>query len=154
MGKISLNISQKGARSCGSCTKCCEGWLTATIHGQEMSPGKPCHLVDEGIGCKDYKNRPTEPCKTFSCMWKASLNIPEKFSPEKTGVIVSIQHVNGIEFLTTNYAGKEIQADFLSWFIMHCISRKINFQWSIDGEFIYIGSDEFRLAMDKAHGII
>lgn len=154
MGKIAIGISKKGARSCGSCTKCCEGWLTATIHGEEMSPGKPCHLVEEGVGCKDYKNRPKDPCKDFSCMWKASLNMPEQFAPEKTGVIVSIQTIDNHEYLSATYAGKEIETDFLSWFVGHCVSRKINFEWFVRDEAIYIGTSEFKAAMDKRYGIV
>ena len=153
MGKVSIGIGKKGMRSCGTCTKCCEGWLMATIAGEEMYPGKPCQLLDPGKGCSDYKNRPEDPCKTFNCMWRVDHNLPKEFSPQDTGVIVTTQNVNGIDYLAAVYAGKEIEADFLSWFVAYCVSRRINFEWTIRGQALYIGSDEFKFAMDQRYGI-
>lgn len=154
MGKVGLSIGRKNERSCGTCTKCCEGWLVADIKGITMEPGKPCHLVEIGKGCSDYKNRPETPCKTFSCMWKAEKALPEQFSPEKTGVIITVQSVAGIDYLAAAYAGQEIQTDFLSWFVAYCVSGKLNFEWVVNGQAIYIGSDEFTAAMNNKYGIV
>lgn len=153
MAKIGIGIGKKEERSCGTCTKCCEGWLSATINGQEMFPGKPCYLVEIGKGCSDYKNRPYDPCKTFKCMWKAETIVPEQFSPEATGIILTKQNINGIEYLTAVNAGKEMEPDFISWFVTFCVSRKINFEWKVDGVPFFIGSEEFAYHMQQRTNI-
>lgn len=153
MGKVAVGIGKKGMRSCGECTKCCEGWLVAVINGEEMHPGKPCQLLDADKGCSDYKNRPKDPCKNFDCMWKENKDLPEEFSPHKTGVIVTGQVVDGIHYLAAVHAGKDIEADFLSWFVAYCVSRKLNFEWKIKDRSTYIGSEDFTLAMNKRYGI-
>lgn len=145
--KVPVGITVKGARSCGSCTKCCEGWLTADINGQEMYPGKPCYLVEIGKGCSDYENRPESPCKTFMCMWRADENLPEEFSPNNTGNIVTMQNIGGIEYLALNYAGQELKPDFLSWFVTFAVGNQMNAEWVVNGQGHMVGSREFISAM-------
>lgn len=145
--KISVGLTQKGARSCGSCTKCCEGWLTANIHGEEMYPGKPCQLVEIDKGCSDYENRPESPCKTFVCMWRADERLPEEFSPKNTGSIVTVQAIGNIEYLALGFAGEEVKADFLSWFVTFCVGQQLNAEWKVNGKSNMLGSPEFVSAM-------
>src|SRR5256885_5303722 len=57
-----------GARQCGSCTACCDGWVKGTILGHEMKPGQPCHFRGEGC-CSIYERRPVDPCRNFVCGW-------------------------------------------------------------------------------------
>lgn len=143
MGKVEVGIGKKGARSCGSCTKCCEGWLTANIHGEEMYPGKACQFCEVDKGCSDYENRPENPCKTFVCMWRAEEFVPEEFSPKETGNIITAQRIGNIEYLSLVYAGKEVQTDFLSWFVSFCVGRQLNAEWVVNGKAYLIGSHEF-----------
>ena len=75
-------------RECGNCTACCGGTLAAMIRGYEMGPGKPCHFVKLGVGCKDYKNRPEKPCKIFQCKWLIDNSLPDSLRPDKSGVII------------------------------------------------------------------
>ena len=56
-------------RSCGSCTKCCEGWLSGEALGHKFYPGKPCHFIAIGKGCSVYAKRPQEPCVSYKCGW-------------------------------------------------------------------------------------
>lgn len=142
MAKISIAIG-KNSRSCDSCTKCCEGWLSANINGEDMYPGKPCQNVKEGVGCMDYKNRPKEPCKTFECAWRATDYVPKEFSPTATGQIVVPQEVNGIPYLSMIYAGKEVEPGFLSWFVTFAVGRQLNAEWSVDGQLHSVGSSDF-----------
>jgi len=55
-----------GARQCGTCTACCDGWVKGTILGHEMKPGQPCHFRGEGC-CTIYERRPVDPCRNFIC---------------------------------------------------------------------------------------
>ena len=77
-------------RSCGSCTKCCEGWAYGNIYGQELKPGTPCRFVEAGSGCSIYKNRPVEPCVVFKCAWLEDPEVPDWVKPERSGLICSI----------------------------------------------------------------
>lgn len=152
MVKIALPISKKDkGRSCGDCTKCCEGWLVATIHGEEMSPGKPCQFVDPGVGCKIYKNRPKDPCKMFSCMWKAVEDVPEEFQPSKSGIILHYQEVDGIKFLNASEAGNEISSLMLSWFVSYCVANQVNAHWTADGKDFWMGRPDFNEAMNRRY---
>jgi hypothetical protein len=73
-------------RQCGTCTACCEGWLSSRL--LQMRPGQPCvHCTREG--CAIYEDRPENPCVTFNCAW---LQFPEKYPddmrPDICGAIV------------------------------------------------------------------
>ncbi len=145
--KVSVGLTVKGQRSCGSCTKCCEGWLTADINGQAMYPGKPCYLVELGKGCSDYENRPDSPCKSFECMWRADDRLPEEFSPLNTGNIVTVQNISGIEYFSLTFAGEEVKTDFLSWFVSFVVGHQQNAEWLVNGKRHMMGTPDFIRAM-------
>lgn len=148
MAKISLSLG-KPDRTCADCTKCCEGWLSVNIDGQELSPGNPCKSVDSGVGCTIYNNRPEDICRTFECAWRATDYVPLEFSPKNTGQIVAVQAIDGIEYLAMAFAGKEVETDFLSWFVTFAVGRQLNVEWSINGQAYAMGSQEFMQARDK-----
>lgn len=104
------------AKECGSCTKCCEGWLMGQINLRTMYPGKPCYLVEIGVGCKDYENRPMFPCQNFSCLWLANDNIPNKYKPETCGVIVTSFIDKGSRVLTLVPAPENPSQEMIDWF--------------------------------------
>jgi len=79
-----IEISINSARSCGTCTKCCDGYAYADVYGHIMGFGVPCHFVKSGEGCGIYENRPNF-CKTFSCNWLVNDEIPEELKPNITG---------------------------------------------------------------------
>lgn len=155
MAKVSLSLG-KSDRTCADCTKCCEGWLSANILGEEMFPGKPCQFVASGVGCTIYKDRPKDPCKTFECAWRATDYVPLEFSPVNTGQIVVPYQLDGVNFLSAVFAGKELQPDFLSWFVTFAVGRQLNVEWSIDGQLYALGSQEFmeaRARRDKEKNV-
>jgi hypothetical protein len=147
--KIELPIITK--KECGTCTKCCEGWLTANIKGHDMYPGKPCFFVEIGKGCKDYKNRPKNPCKNFLCGWRLIDDMPEEFKPEKTGVIVSLKKENDIEYMVLSKAPNNPTVQLLSWAISFSMSRNLNILWYIDNKSWWLGSDDFSKQMAEEH---
>ena len=135
-------------RECGTCTKCCEGWLSGNIRGYDMSPGKPCFFVEQGVGCKDYENRPTMPCKVFSCGWKEIIEMPEHFKPEKSGVILKWSNEGDTKWIAIVKAPLEPSAEFLSWVISYATPFKFNLFWSIKDNNYWLGSYEFSKLME------
>lgn len=153
MPKIPLMLSKKNSRSCDGCTKCCEGWLTAEIHGEMMYPGKPCQNCDPGVGCTDYKNRPANPCKDYMCLWRAEDVVPLEFKPSVVNSLITRAEINGIPYLVLVEAGEKMRAEVVAWFIVFVSSRGINAEWQIDGKSYYSGHPQFLEIMhnrDKA----
>lgn len=151
MSKVSLKLGVKNNRSCEGCTKCCDGWLSANIKGHEMFPGQPCKFVESGVGCTIYDKRPKEPCKTFSCMWRADTRMPEHFKPSLINSIVSQQSIAGIPYLSAVEAGAKSDPEFLSWFISYCVAGKINAEWHVEDKRFFIGTTDFGKAMNKRY---
>lgn len=149
MAAINLSLSKKGSRSCEGCTACCEGWITATIQGEDMYPGKPCQFVEKGVGCSIYKDRPKDPCKEFRCMWRDTDTqiMPDEFKPSEIGSMVVRQHVNGIDFLSLVECGEKLRSEMLSWFTTFGVSRGLNLVWTVDGKSYWMGSPQFHQLM-------
>ena len=141
-------------KECGTCTKCCEGYLHANIRGHEMSKGKPCIFVEIGKGCKEYDKRPYDPCKTFSCGWKSIEEMPDEFKPEISGVIVSWQKTEkySIRYLKIHRAPSNPTVEILTWVLVYCLSKGYNLVWEIDDKTYYMGSKPFCEAMEPIYG--
>ena len=139
--KIELPMITK--KECGTCTKCCEGWLTANIRGHDMYAGKPCVFVEIGKGCKDYINRPKDPCKSFSCGWLQIEDMPEEFKPETSGVILHLKLNNGNPYMVISKAPNNPTEQFLSWAIVYARSKNANILWFIDDKSWWIGNEDF-----------
>ncbi len=139
------------SKTCGTCTKCCDGWLSATIRGHDMFAGQPCFFVEQGVGCKDYENRPEDPCKTYSCFWLKNDEMPDKFKPELSNVILNFNHSENIPYLVLNPAPDKPSAELLSWVFVHVIKNNYNFKWRLDKDYVWswIGTLEFCQAMER-----
>lgn len=60
--------------------------------GTVLAPyGTWCPLVEIGVGCGDYHNRP-KACRTFQCIWlesqKTAQPLPEEWRPDKSKVVL------------------------------------------------------------------
>ena len=133
-------------RECGSCTKCCEGFLPGTVNNIPFYKGRPCHFVSIGKGCSIYSERPTDPCKTYECKWLTDFSVPEWMAPELSNVILDHRETNGIHYLQLHEAGI-IDARTISWFFGYGVSNNINISWFIEGGRHWFGSSEFNSAM-------
>ena len=91
---MALSLVVEGKRPCGSCTKCCEGTLTANVHGQMIGQGKSCCWLSKRTGCTVYETR-APVCKDYICEWKRDLRIPEEFKPNLTNVIFTLRYLEG-----------------------------------------------------------
>ena len=98
-------------KSCGTCTKCCEGWLAATIHGKEVKVGSPCQYVSLD-GCSIYADRPVNPCVKFKCLWLVDKEVPDWVKPENSGVIAQI--IAKKEMVVTP-AGQTVSSEYRTW---------------------------------------
>jgi hypothetical protein len=131
-------------RSCGTCTKCCEGYLTGVAHGIPFFSGKPCHFVDMNSGCSIYEDRPDDPCNSFKCGWLTEPNFPEWLKPNLSNVIFTSNELDGHYYIYAKEAGATMDAMVLSWAISYMANNKINFAWEYGrSDAGAIGSDEF-----------
>ena len=109
------------ARSCGECTACCEGPMTATIRGHAIRPGTPCHFLGAG-GCTIYAERPHDPCRTFFCAWRLQGNpFPDALRPDRSGAIVLALRWRDRDAYCLVTDGREPDAGMLDW--MRAYSR-------------------------------
>ena len=138
-------------KECGTCTKCCEGWLTANIKGHEMYPGKPCFFVEIGKGCKDYENRPKDPCKTFSCGWILIRDMPDNFKPSISGVIMYKNSNNGNPYISLVKAPNNPTEDLLFWAKSYAKFSNENILWHIDDRRYWAGTEDFCKQMEKEY---
>lgn len=131
-------------RTCGECTKCCEGWLTASVNGHMMSPGKPCYFLSQGR-CSDYNNRPEDPCKVYSCAWLTDASFPSWFKPSLSNVIISKKTPvdKNLTYYEVVEAGAKIDSTVLNWIIRWAIATSTNLIYSVDGKAYTLGSAEF-----------
>lgn len=138
-------------RECGSCTKCCEGYLMGEAHGKPFYQGRPCHFVAIGKGCSIYIDRPKEPCVSYKCEWLQNEDIPVWFKPNEINTIITKRKIKDtkIEYWEILEAGDTLQSNVLSWLIVHALNNNINIRWTANGGPHWVGSDEFMKMMNK-----
>lgn len=146
-------------RSCGTCTKCCEGYLKADIKGKMMGiddEGKvvPCQFVKIGEGCGSYADRPVSPCQIFKCDWLTNEQMPETFKPSISNSIFTTRTIRGVEYTMLIEAGRKLDAEVLSWAISYHLENGSNFAWRVLGNIFWIGSEEFNKMMDEDYPLL
>jgi hypothetical protein len=135
-------------RACGTCTKCCEGYLAGEALGHTFFQGKPCHFIAIGKGCSVYAKRPKDPCQSYKCEWLTNVNIPEWMKPNDIDAIIDMRKIEGIEYLSIKEAGSPMQARVLSWIFQYALNNNLNIKWEIDGGINWVGSPDFIALMD------
>lgn len=143
-----MNLKIKNKRKCGDCTKCCEGWLKATVYGKKMYTGNPCHFKTKN-GCSIYEDRPKEPCKDFECEWLVNQEIPEWLKPEYSNVILSRENEKEFNFLRATEAGNKITVEVLNWLFLFMLKKRINLCYQVSSGWNWIGSIEFVKYMES-----
>lgn len=137
------------SRSCGDCTKCCEGYLSGSANGKTFYNGKPCHFLSIGKGCTIYAKRPKDPCQAYKCAWLIDDTLPEWFKPNEINAIVDYREIEGIKYLNVVEAGETLRSNVLSWLIVYALSNNINIYWNVAGGSNWIGSTDFLKAMER-----
>lgn len=135
-------------RSCGTCTKCCDGWLHAKIFDYEMGNGKPCPLRIKNVGCAIHED-PIRPslCQIWKCGWLRDDGtlFEEWMKPEIVNFILIPSVEDNLEWYTLAKAGdEEINTLMLSYLIQNAINKNINFEYWIGKAQFLIGTDEFK----------
>jgi hypothetical protein len=138
-------------RDCGSCTKCCEGYLHGSAHGKPFYLGNPCHYISIGKGCTIYDKRPKDPCVTYRCQWLDNLEIPEWLKPDKINAIISKRFIKDtqIEYWDLCEAGETMRANVLTWVIQYALNNGINLRWQVESGNHWVGNKEFIDAMSE-----
>lgn len=109
-------------RTCGTCTACCEGWLSGAAYNYPFAPGMPCQFKGDGC-CSIYDQRPDNPCKSYRCEWLRNPQIPAWMQPNLVGVILTTRSSDDVFFLDASECGKPMSSRVLKWlFIYHCIT--------------------------------
>lgn len=128
-------------RECKECTKCCEGWLHATINGHAMYKGRKCFYLESK--CTIYPNRPKDPCCNFQCSWLIDNEIPAWLKPSLSNVIIHKRKHENIEYYFVIETGVKMDSTVLNWLITFALSNNKNIMYEIDGGINKMGSKEF-----------
>jgi hypothetical protein len=148
--KIDLPLLNSKPRSCGTCTKCCEGYLTGTIKGHQMKPGTPCYFLEQGVGCKDYAGRPPYPCKTFSCSWLDDKKMPDEYKPEVCKVIMKSGELHGTNYIHFVSAPDDPSEEMIAWAKKYFEKKNMNFVYLSGTAVMPVGTKEF-IRLIKTH---
>ncbi len=136
-------------RTCGTCTKCCDGILEGKALGHTFYKGKPCHFVAIGKGCTVYAKRPKDPCITYKCSWLVNEDIPEWMKPNDIDAIIDIRQLDQYQYISLKEAGSPMQARVLSWFFQYVLTKGLNAVWEVNGGLNWVGSPEFTQAFSS-----
>ncbi len=128
-------------RECGSCTKCCDGWLSGPKYGYHVYPGKPCHFL-KNKKCSIHFARPTS-CSTYNCLWLIDETVPENFKPEHTNTILTLRNENNFKYIEAKSAGGNMPVQMLNWLFTLMQKKKINIYFQINDEWNWWGTDDF-----------
>lgn len=134
-------------RSCGTCTKCCEGYLTGEALGHTFYGGKPCHFIAIGKGCTVYEKRPKDPCVSYKCAWLTNEDIPEWMRPSDIDAIIDMRQIGEHQYLSLKEAGNPMQSRVLSWFFQYVLKTGMNAIWEVNGGLSWVGNPEFNSLM-------
>lgn len=101
-------------KSCGGCTECCKGWLTAEIFGYKIGPGRPCQFLGKK-GCNVYDLRPYDPCAAWTCFWKDNIGFPEWMRPDLSHAIIIRGYLENYHFLEVIITKPELDERVLNF---------------------------------------
>lgn len=142
------------ARSCGGCTKCCQGYVKGEVKGIRFYRGRPCHFL-KSEGCSIYEERP-KMCKDFNCAWLDDKEgiLPEWLYPMTSHVmIVRREYAPNRDFLQIYEAGKTLDVKVLSWFVGYALAGGLPIAYEIEGDWNYIGPKAFVEYFENKHKI-
>jgi len=74
------------AKKCGSCSFCCK---VMEIEELAKPAGEWCRHRKPGIGCGIYGEHPPS-CQGFACQWLLEPDMPHKYRPDQTKVVLAI----------------------------------------------------------------
>ena len=112
-GMTAYGIALVPGRSCGDCTVCC------TV----MAIDKPEIQKEAGVtcrhcagGCAIYDTRP-QLCRDYHCGWRQLAMLDESWRPDRSGVFVELEPVEGQTGLSLVLVGNPLKTVRQPWFI-------------------------------------
>lgn len=131
-------------RQCNGCTRCCEGWLETTVLGQDLRNGKHCQFLKDS-SCSVYKDRPQEPCRSYTCEWINNEIFPDWLKPNLSNVIITKRVPNdaNLTYYDVIETGTKIDSTVLNWIILWALRENINLLYHVGGEAHCLGSEHF-----------
>jgi hypothetical protein len=132
-------------RTCGTCTKCCDGWLGVQVHGHWVTDGNPCLFKKEKCGCSIYQARP-QTCQDFLCGWLRDDGtlFEEWMKPEIVNFILVYFKIEEIKWYKLITTGQKLSPLMLSYVIQKAIRQNINLEYWIENTQFLIGTEEFK----------
>jgi hypothetical protein len=79
----------------------------------------------------------------ISCFWEVEMAMPEHFKPSLIGAYVSLESINGINYLQASEIDKSFDSEFLSWLLSFCVGNKFNIYWKTKDIPFCLGSTDF-----------
>jgi hypothetical protein len=79
-----LAAPEERRKSCGPCTLCCK---VLAVEELRKPMGQLCGHCAVGKGCGIYDSRP-HACRTFECVWLMDPQMPHRFRPDQTMVVL------------------------------------------------------------------
>lgn len=143
-----IELTSKPIRECGTCTRCCEGYLFGEVNNNYFYNGRPCHYVSPGTGCTIHEERP-EMCEAFKCGWLSDPRIPEWLKPELSNAMISFTQVEGIPYLSLMEVGAKMDSKVLSWVLLFALENNYNFLYQVEGGLNTLGTQEFVDAFNR-----
>jgi hypothetical protein len=78
-----------------------------------------------------------------SCFWQIEKAVPEHFKPSLIKAYVSLESLNGINYLQASEIEGNFDSEFLSWLLSFSVGNKINIFWKTKDIPFCLGSTEF-----------
>lgn len=139
---------ESSSRECGSCTKCCEGYIQGGAHGIKFgiidNKVVPCEFLAWGHGCTIYEDRPLSPCKKFKCMWLKDPEIPENLKPDISQVMAMRK---GQNFIVLVNVGPNPDPEAINWYRAWCSDNKMNLAYRQNNVDYFEGDPDFTSKM-------
>lgn len=155
---VALNVvysksENVNGRNCNGCVRCCDGSVSANIHGFEMGRNSPCFLLDqENKRCGDYMGRPGL-CRTFRCHYLTNPDMPEEVNPRDMNALVAIYEIEGHEYMMLCHTKDAPSPELVEWATNYCNEKDLNLCWWADGKLYQRGSAGFKRALRYAYDI-
>jgi hypothetical protein len=99
-------------RGCGECTVCCTV-LAIDKPAIQKAAGVTCRHCAKG--CAIYETRPTL-CRDFHCGWRQLPILSEDWRPDRSGVFVEIEEIEGETVLSLVLTGNPLKIVRQDWF--------------------------------------
>jgi hypothetical protein len=142
-------------KQCGTCTKCCEGYIPGSINGIKIFVGNPCSYIKDSC-CSIYLNKPTN-CTAYKCEWLVNELIPESMKPTSIGFIIDFQETNfriienvrkKFKYLRVTQCEPTFNDSSFKDILEYITLNKFNAVWKNNDKLNWVGSPDFCNALN------